>query len=300
MKNNCYNEVKLKKAISHIKNNPWTAKELLENYIDKYPKDYNGRIYYINTLITLNIIDDAVKYMNDLIDEVNENNLFLKNNNYDKFVSSLFPNMIKILATQGKYEKIYSLIQENISWFDYQHHSLKFFCEVKLGIINKDNIDMSSLTYIEKQIIDYDEEALVNHLIKHLPEGNIDRSKINKNIFSPNFDLNRVLQEIKKYIPSDNKLISTPLSDYYIFKYNDCGREENKITDYFKVICFPNTDKIITMLPISNNGNVQTIDLNYLTENKPSNNISQIDKFNKRFNKSTNPKIKKLRKKTFL
>ena len=296
MKNNFYNAVEFKNAISNIRNNPWTAKVLLENYISKYPKDYSGRIYYIDDLITLNMIDDAVEYMNDLIDEVNGNNQFLKSEKYEIFASKLFPNMIKILAAQGKYKRIYSLIQEQISWFDNQHYCLKLFCEVKLGIINKDNIDMSSMTYIEKQIINYEEESLVNHLIKHLADGNINRLETNKNIFSSNFDLNRILQEIKKYIPSDNKLISTPLSDYYIFKYNDCGREENKITDYFKVICFHNTDKIITMLPIRNSGNIQNVDLNYLIDNKPSNNISQIDKFNKRFNKSTNSEIKKLRK----
>lgn len=292
MKNNFYNAIKFKKAISQIKNNPWTAKLLLEKYINEYPKDYDGRVYYIHVLITLNMVDEAISYMNDLIDEVNGNNQFLKSEKYEIFASKLFSNMVKILAIQGKYKQIYSLIQENINWFDNQHYCLKLFCEVKLGIINKDNIDMSFLSYMEKQIINYEEEDLINHLRKHLAEGNIDKSETNKNIFSPNFDLKRVLQEIKKYIPSDDKIISTALSDFYIFKYNDCGREENKITDYFKVICFHNTNKIITMLPISDRCNIQYIDLNYLIENKPSNNMSQIDKFNKRFNKRFNKSTK--------
>lgn len=63
---------------------------------------------------------------------------------------------------------------------------------------------------------------------------------------------------------------------------------DNKNTNYFIVVTFHNTPYLISMYPCSNtSNNLEYVDLNYLkeTNNKNIKRLSQIDKFNKRFNK---------------
>lgn len=286
MKQNFYNVIKFKKAISFIKKDPWTAKMLLENYIDEYPLDYNGMAYYIFVLITLNKIDEAINYMSNLEDESKRSLQFKLTGKSEILKRYLLLNKIKILAVQERYLELYNLINNSMSLLEDINHSLRLMCEYKLGLINKEGLDISSLSYVEKQIVDYEEEALINHVKRHLSDDNQDIQIPSSSIFSVDFKLEKVMKEVKKYIPSDKKIISTPISDFYIFKYNDCGRDNGTITDFFKVVCFHNSDKIITLFPISGVDNIESVDLNYLVETKHTGGISQIEKFNRRLRKS--------------
>lgn len=110
----------------------------------------------------------------------------------------------------------------------------------------------------------------------------------NKNIFSIDFPLTKVLEEIKKYIPSSQCFHHGFFDVRYFFKYDNCGRENNKITDYFVVSCFNNSPNIITMCPSSRYQIGNCIDLNYLKnddEKTKSKRLSQIDKFNQKYTK---------------
>ena len=73
----------------------------------------------------------------------------------------------------------------------------------------------------------------------------------------------------------------------YVFKYDNCGKHDNKIANYFKIICFHNTQDYITMFPCSNCENLPYVDLNYLVNSNDIpkvKTLSQIEKFNKRYN----------------
>ena len=98
-----------------------------------------------------------------------------------------------------------------------------------------------------------------------------------------------MFNEIKKYIPSNNCLYPGGMEDAYIFKYNECGRDNYRLTDYFKVFCFHNTREFITMTPsIVNEKVFPCIDLNYLRNELDESNYtkaSQVDKFLKKYRK---------------
>ena len=103
-------------------------------------------------------------------------------------------------------------------------------------------------------------------------------------MFVSKFPINKVLEEIKKYIPSDKRIYNGFYQDTYIFKYDYCGKDDNKAADYFKVICFHNTSDFITMCPSTNCQYLPCIDLNYMAKEKPKQKqLSQIEKFNKRY-----------------
>ena len=92
--------------------------------------------------------------------------------------------------------------------------------------------------------------------------------------------------EIKKYIPSDKIFYPGFYEDLYVFRYDRCGKEKNKTTDFIKVYAFHNTTDLITIVPASSLDNMPYVDLNYMIENDNANvkRLSQIDRFNKRFN----------------
>ena len=84
----------------------------------------------------------------------------------------------------------------------------------------------------------------------------------------------------------DNKLCSGFYDDTYIFKYNKCGRVDNRLVDYINVVCFHNTHDIITILPVNCGEHMPHVNLNYMIEDKPQKEIkriSAVEKFNKRF-----------------
>lgn len=112
----------------------------------------------------------------------------------------------------------------------------------------------------------------------------------NPNLFTPNTDVLKITEEIKKYLLSDKRIYPDFIDDVYIFKYDNCGTVNQKSVNYFKVICFHNTKNIITMCPVNDNLNIPYIDLNYLNQeniqeqsNPKVKRLSQIEKFNQRY-----------------
>ena len=109
---------------------------------------------------------------------------------------------------------------------------------------------------------------------------------VSNSVFVPEFPIDMVLNEAKKYIPSDKCFCPGGIGRTYIFKYDNCGRDCYHMTDYFKVICFNNTQNIVTVTPSNlNEIKFPFVDLNYLKdkENLSVNRVSQIDKFYKKY-----------------
>jgi len=73
----------------------------------------------------------------------------------------------------------------------------------------------------------------------------------------------------------------------YVFKFDNCGRVENRSTDYFKIVCFHDTYDIITAYPDESGKNYPYVDLNYLVERDYSNVkcISARERFNARYSR---------------
>ena len=103
--------------------------------------------------------------------------------------------------------------------------------------------------YLFRQIINYDEGDFLYHIQKHTADFNKDLDTPNPAIFNTEFPINQVIESIKSYIPSSKRLFTGFYEDTYIFKYDCCGRVDNKSTNYFRVICFHDTNNIITMYP---------------------------------------------------
>lgn len=135
-------------------------------------------------------------------------------------------------------------------------------------------------------MIEYRESDFLDHIKKHMADYNSSLINPNPNIFVPDFPLEEVLEEIKKYIPSDKRLFPGFYEDVYHFKYEHCGRENNRLVNFFKVVCFNDTQDIITICPISYGDELPYVDLSYMKKEETKKEIkrpSALEKFNRRY-----------------
>lgn len=284
MKYHYYNTIEFEKACSYIDTDPYRALLLLRNYCLKYPKDYSGRFRYVYVLIILNQLQEAKDYMRNLELEIEEKSDYLKRyGKYEYVINNFQLSYIRLLAREKKYSELYHYLQRYPDLID--DSRISFFCRYQMGI---------SLPYEERnfytyrQIVNYQEDAFREHIERHTADFNADLDEPNPSVFSPNFPLDSVIMEVKKYIPSDKKLCYGFFEDTYVFQYDACGRDKNKLVDYFKVITFNDEDAhFITMCPSANCEFYPSVDLNYMIEHeKPKvKTMSQIEKFNQRYHR---------------
>ena len=283
-----YNDFWECKRINNIsKNDPFQAKELYDVYFQKYPFDYITYVYYAMLLLTLNDSQKA----EEIIDDIEENKkgieLDLKSEGkIARLDKSLIYAKLKLYSYYNKY---YTALNYYIANYEKLMNSkmsiVPFYCRGKLNSLDKSTRDDN--IYIYRQIIDYQYDDFFEHIQRHLPDYNVGQQEPNKYLFATDFDIEKIIAEVKKYMPSSLSVFPTFISDNYLFKYDCCGREGYKTTDYFVVVTFHGTKDIITMFPALFYTNIKYVDLNYLKQEKEKPYVrtrSQIDKFNKKYN----------------
>lgn len=279
-----FNKYEFKKAISFFEINPYEAKKQLKEYIDKYPLDYNSYTYYVSSLISIGEINEAEELLKKI-----ENELYpiIEDKKKELMYRNIIFIKLKLLSYQERYEELYELC--NLNFHQVRSMNLMplyLICAQKLN--QPINWFLKDESYILNQIKEYKEETFIEHIKKHLADYNCDLDNPNSNIFCHDFPYLKIIDEVKIYIPSDKKQFRGFHDDTYVFKYDECGRVKTKLTNYFKVACFHNTTKFITMVPVISDGTFPYVDLNYLKEENVEEHpkvkkISQIDKFNKRY-----------------
>jgi len=288
MNNKYFDKWEFQKAMSLMETDPYQANEVLKDYLQEYPKDYSIATYYISNLITIGRFNEAQHELNELEKNVKSDRQFM---NQDDKVINLKRNILfarlKLLSYLEKYDEVYAIISKHpreIEKLDL--NTFVYYCKSKLGKLDASKKYYKS--YLYKQIAKYSEEDFREHIKKHLADYNTGIDDPNNYVFYASFPHEKILEEIKKYIPSDKRILPGIFENVYVFKYDSCGRANNKIVDYFKVVCFHNTRNIITVCPVSDAQNLPYIDLNYMVENenKVSKKMGQIEKFNKRFKRN--------------
>lgn len=279
-----FDSFEFRQAIELMEIDPFSSISLFEIYLEKYPKDYCAYLFYCCNLITIGKIDEAEKIYNYVEDIYNNDNKFQKIDKSMRTKQDLILTKLKLLSYTGRYEELYKLCinNKNIVKDNVIQRTL-FYAKKKTGRLNPEKRDENS--YLFSQMVRYEETDFLNHIKKHLYNTEEFIEKPSDAIFEPSFQTEKVIEEMKKYIPSNKKLSPGFYSNIYFFKYDNCGRLNNKMVDYFEVVCFDNTNEFITMWPVDDIKNMPYVDLNYLVDYNEKPKISQIEKFNKRFNK---------------
>jgi hypothetical protein len=106
-----------------------------------------------------------------------------------------------------------------------------------------------------------------------------------KRRFKNDFPLEDVIKIVKENLREENKLCYGYIADTYVFKYDCCGRVDEKLQDYFKVSCYHDTNDILLMYPANKCEKLPYIDINYIKEEPKIKRLSQVEKFNRRYQK---------------
>lgn len=282
-----FNIWEAKRVLKYAETDPLRAKEEYETYLEKYPRDYITYTFYANVLIILGHFDEAEKVL-DYAKKLYEKNGRFYNDlaKMEYFEKKLIWDTLRLLSYQEKYEELYNFYSQNYGAIkNIGIKSIDTYYRKKSGRLNMDRDGATS--YLTKQIIKYDEKEFLDHIKKHLQDCDDDIEK-STGVFYEDFPLNEVVEEIKKHIPSNKKLCYGFFDDTYIFKYDECGRDNNKSVNYFKVVCLHNTNDFITMFPSVECENLPYTNLNYFVKDKKEvkvKRLSQIEKFNNKYNK---------------
>lgn len=282
-----YDLNKFRSIIPLMVTNPIEAKKQYEMYIKKYPQDYSAYPYYASSLITLGYFKEAEEILDIAEYKLRKHsNHQATNNKFKNFIIT----KIRLLAYQEKFEELYQLSTKHYQkLLNAEFSSLVFYARKKTSRLSIE--ERNSNTYLYRQIINYQESDFLEHIKKHLSIYNQNIEEPNPNLFTPNIDILKITEEIKKYLLSDKRIYPNFIDDIYIFRYDNCGTVNQKPVNYFKVICLHNTKNLITMCPVKDNLNIPYIDLNYLNQeniqeitNPKIKRLSQIEKFNQRYN----------------
>ena len=182
----------------------------------------------------------------------------------------------------GKYDETLNLIdilEENgeplrINKIRYRFNRIKLFIHIKKGekIVNRD------YSYSEKQIISYDKDRALEHIISH----HINNIKLSK--FKNVDQIQEIFNNVDNLLTDENVIYDTCF-DKYIVKYNGIGMDidDNNINQLM-VITLPGTKNIITMYPVDGSESIFIHDEYEEKEKKVVKRLTQIEKFNKRYN----------------
>ncbi len=272
-----YNSYALYHIIKHIKYNPYYALARLEEYIETYYEDYFGYLCYVKTLVDIGNFKEALSIIE-----------FVESAFPNKVDSNLYYHKLRIHAFLGNYETAYQIYN------DYKEAFLRIDSRVAIFevIYNKkvyNNIERTSTPsrYLYNQIAEYSDNDFINHINKHLANNNQNDKSPNPTIFNQDFPIEQVIEELKTIIPNDNRTYFNFSENFYVFKYDNCGRINNKNTDYFRVVALHNTNELITMYPMKSGIILPYTDLNYLKPEKGKPKVRTLTRteiFNQKYN----------------
>lgn len=286
----------LEKVLKFSETDPFFTIDMLEEYINLYPKDYIALSSYLSLLITVGRFEDSKKILLLLENTLKYGKKYSSNNTkYQKKIENIrekiYYNKLRLLLYTEKYKEAYDymVLNENaLKNVINNIYIIKLFCREKLGMHIKSKEIEKNNFYSTMQIVNYSEESFLEHISNHLESKRSGDCCNGEAYFYENFPFDEIFLEIKQYIPNDNRLHRGFIDDIYFFKYDSCGKTYGKDVDYFKIIVSMNSKEFITMYPVGNEfKNIPYVDLNYLRkEEQPlsrTKKLSQIDKFNQRY-----------------
>lgn len=248
---------------------------LSTKYLKQVPNEQNVLFMRAKSYRNLGMFDEAIKD-------------FKTNLNFEYDSYSMF-ELYYLYYFLNKYEEAIELLPILYKEGIIKAYSLsisELVMKTQLGIDMKvKKIDKHD--YIKSQILDYNDDLAIEHIKEHLNPNVEDSSK---SYFNNNLDLEYLYWLIRNSINNENKVNIDEILEAHYFAISKIGFHNGNACNYLKVVVVPNTNKIITMYPINDvgNGYIAPLDIDYdklfKKETCKVKRISQIDKFNKKYN----------------
>lgn len=247
-----------------------------QKYIEIYPNDLCGYIYYAAAWIKLGNFQEADRLLKAAI--ITKETPQASKEQYIRI-------KVNLLCGQNKYQECLELLSQNIDVFqkrNWLYYSTLLLLKKKLGILSLKDYQNAEGKYLYSQIVSYDEEKSISHIEKHISyDGNNNPCQ-----FASDLPIRDIFKKLRESLPLENKIYYSDIANLYIFKHDACGHVNSKLVDFFGVIALKDSNDIITMYPYENRERRECIDLTPKIEDNPKvKRMSQIDKFNQRYGK---------------
>lgn len=242
------------------------------NYIAKYPNEPLAQDLYADVLIKLGKFKEA----RDLLEQIKFKDRLLEDS-----IRKARVLKTKLLRCEERYEEALSVLEKNRVYFE-DYIGVLLFLKKKLNLLTDEDYQYTG--YLFSQIVDYSEERCLDHLLKHqYYEGNNNLCQ-----FAKNFPLRNIYFRLRRGLPEQGRLYSSCCDYKVMFKYDNNGRVNGRMTNYFEVVVLNHSNDIITMYPYLNTERRPYTDITpEITEieHPKVKRMSQIDKFNQRYQK---------------
>lgn len=221
-----------------------SAQKALNDLLKKYPNDDLLKILQARLFMCLGYFENAIDYLEDTdIDKSFRKltALYLKTENDKK----LYPLYLKYYKDSlDKIEHVASVeYKEKLSFYSARLVLLK-----RYGDLDESKINIEKLTFTDKQIINYDEETAIVHILKNHTSNYMK----GKTKFYDNIDIKDLYYKAKEFINEnmEKAKIYDGLIDSYVIYFPKCGVEYDGIEcNHIMVKSIINTDQIMTIYP---------------------------------------------------
>ena len=280
-------------ALNALSTNPMLAVARFKEYLRKYPRDYSAYGYYVTALVYIKKLDEAEETLNSLINMTSIDSKYQSERKYEEsFKKNVFFAKIKLFLYQERFQEAYDLYINNPELHFKKGDFIPILCRKKLGILTEEDLKLS--TYFYSQIVEYSYSRFLDHIKRHTYDNNSKLANKNDVIFTQDFPLQRVLEELEKLLDcsSNNCVYCGYYNDLHYFRFSACGTVANensghKVVNNFIVKTFHNSKEMITIYPCEELV-IPYVDLSYLMEEDKTKvkTLSQIEKFNRRYKRS--------------
>lgn len=198
--------------------------------------------------------------------------------NTREYKASALYGLLLVSYRKKDYGNVYKLINEIRTCKLDKYISDKIDrVELYIDRIHNKDIDMTKdYTYDQHQIISYSSEKALEHIIRR--HGENSRSCM----FNENIDISSLFFNISDYL-NDEYLLGNDYLDTYIVPFKNIGYDEDGISLHkLEVVTLPNSSDVITMFPYRRE---LTDEYSDSIKKAPQKRLSQIEKFNARYNR---------------
>ena len=208
----------------------------------------------------------------------------------------IIENLCGIYCKNGQYDKMREVVSKcrPIAKHVSLVSSLNFVeivLKVKLG---EELPPITKCNYRERQVINYNKEAAIEHIKTQHLEGSTPKNTpndfpeaedISRGTFASSINIEELYDEVLPQLTEETK-VRTGLVDRYVIDYPNAGYTGNgEIVNFVRVVTLPNTYDIISMFPATEAFTIRKCDVrDYLEkEEQKKKTNSRVAKFNNRF-----------------
>lgn len=243
-----------------------------------YPKELNIVFMKARALRALKEYEEAIIQLKYILSIEKENVYAIKELFYIYFNLSRYEEALKLLP----------LIYKTRCIDKSEAYTAEIIIRKNLNNLDESSKKLRKDSYTETQICNYDKGNAFCHILLAHSYKNMNRNSKVKSYFSDDVNISYLFDLVKDSLKDSVKAdVDSPV-DVYFYYVSGVGTSNGSICNFIKAVTVPNTEDILTIYPVDSLfcKEINDLDCDYdklFNRKYKVKNLSQIDKFNKRY-----------------